>query len=110
MLDVVDRDLSALADAYGVATRYEDADRRDVVVAEDVVIAILAQFDVDATTPESIRRELAAVRARERAATLPPTLVLRTGTEYPLPGPAIIQLEDSTERTVQTTVPADLPL
>jgi 4-alpha-glucanotransferase len=110
MLDVVDLDLSALADAYGVATRYEDADRRDVVVAADVVIAILAQFDVDATTPESIRRELAAVRAREQATTLPPTLVLRTGTEYPLPGPAVIELEDGTERTVQTTVPADLPL
>ncbi len=110
MLGVVDRDLSALADAYGVATRYEDADRREVVVDDDVVVAILAQFDVDAATPGSIRRELVAVRKRRRAATLPPTLVLRTGTDYPLPGPAAIRLEDGTERTVETAVPADLPL
>ncbi|HEX9334341.1 MAG TPA: 4-alpha-glucanotransferase, partial [Pseudonocardiaceae bacterium] len=106
----MDSELSALADAYGVATRYEDADRRETAVADDVVIAVLAQFDVDATDPASIRRELAAVRERQRAATLPPTVVLRTGTTYPLPGPALVRLAEGTERTVEHEVPADLPL
>ncbi len=110
MLGAVDSELSALADAYGVATRYEDADRRETAVADDVVIAVLAQFDVDATDPASIRRELAAVRERQRAATLPPTVVLRTGTTYPLPGPALVRLAEGTERTVEHEVPADLPL
>ncbi len=110
MLSSVDRDLNALADAYGVAIRYEDADHREVVVADDVVVAVLAQFDVDASTPASIRRELAAVRARSGGTALPPTLVLRVGTGYQLSGPAVIRLEDGTERTAQTAVPTDLPL
>jgi 4-alpha-glucanotransferase len=108
--EFVDGDLNALADAYGVATRYEDADHRDIVVDDEVVVAVLAQLDVDAATPGSIRRELAAVRERARGTALPPTLVLREGSGYQLPGPAVIRLEDGTKRSVQAAVPTDLPL
>ena len=40
--ETVHQDLADLADAYGVATRYENSDRREVEVDDDVVIAILA--------------------------------------------------------------------
>jgi len=104
----MDRDLTALADAYGVAVRYEDADRQMVDVADDVVVAVLAQFGVDASTQDAVAAELAAVRARPAA--LPPTIVLRIGTGHPLPGSAVVRLEDGTERAVAGAVPDDLPL
>lgn len=110
MLTPVDQDLAALADAFGVATHYESADQRDVVVEEDVVVAVLAQFDVDASSPGAVRRALAEVTAARAARELPPTLVLREGTAHPLPGPATIHLEDGTRRAAEGTVPGDLPL
>jgi 4-alpha-glucanotransferase len=45
----MDQQLSALADAHGVATWYENADRRRVQVAEDVVRAVLTEMDADAS-------------------------------------------------------------
>ena len=101
-------DLAALADAYGVATRYENAEQREVVVDDEVVIAVLAQFGVDASTPESIERELA--RLREQPEALPPTLVLREGTEHDAGVPAVIELEDGTTREIERVIPGDLPL
>ncbi|HVV08555.1 4-alpha-glucanotransferase [Amycolatopsis sp.] len=106
----VDPDLSALADAYGVATRYENAEQREVVVDTDVVIAILAQFGVDASAAEPVRRELAAIRENRARTRLPPTLVLREGTEHDAGGPAVVHLEDGTRREIARTVPGDLPL
>jgi 4-alpha-glucanotransferase len=44
----MDQQLSALADAHGVATWYENADRRPVRVADDVVRAVLAEMGADA--------------------------------------------------------------
>ncbi|MTD59017.1 4-alpha-glucanotransferase [Amycolatopsis pithecellobii] len=102
-------DLTALADAYGVATRYENAEQREVVVDTDVVVAVLAQFGVDASTPEAIGRELAAVRETRARTALPPTLVLREGTGYET-GPAVVELEDGARRTVEEFLPGDLPL
>ncbi|MDT7728281.1 MAG: 4-alpha-glucanotransferase [Actinomycetota bacterium] len=106
----VDQDLTDLAGAYGVATRYENSDKREVEVDDDVVVAILAQFDVDASGPESIRRELAAVRESRSNAVLPPTVVLREGTRHDIGVPAVVHLEDGTRRDVGSTLPADLPL
>jgi 4-alpha-glucanotransferase len=106
----VDQDLAALADAYGVATRYENADQREVTVDDDVVVAVLAQFDVDATTAEAVRRELDAVRAARARRILPPTLVLREGTAHDVGTDAVVHLEDGSRREVGTRLPADLPL
>ncbi|WP_236795092.1 4-alpha-glucanotransferase [Amycolatopsis sp. GM8] len=102
-------DLTALADAYGVATRYENAEQREVVVDADVVVAVLAQFGVDASTPEAIRRELDAVRETRERTLLPPTLVLREGTGYET-GEAVVHLEDGTQREIERFIPNDLPL
>src|SRR5205807_8272715 len=107
MLVSVDSDLAALAAAYGVATAYENWEQREVAVDADVVVAILAQFDVDASSPEKIREALAAVR-RPRA--LPPTLVLRQGVSRPLDGPATVYLEDGSRVAVDDLIPGDLPL
>ncbi|GAB2991359.1 4-alpha-glucanotransferase [Amycolatopsis acidiphila] len=103
-------DLTALAAVYGVATRYENSEQREVVVDDDVVVAVLAQFGVDASTPEAIRRELAAVRETRERTVLPPTLVLREGTGHDAGGPAVVHLEDGTRREVDRFIPGDLPL
>ncbi len=47
----MDQQLGALARAHGVATWYENADRRRVEVADDVVRAVLAEMGVDEHTP-----------------------------------------------------------
>jgi 4-alpha-glucanotransferase len=47
----MDQQLSALARAHGVATWYENADRRRVEVAEDVVRAVLAEMGADTGPP-----------------------------------------------------------
>lgn len=106
----MDADLAALAHAYGVATRYENAEQREVEVEPDVVASVLAQFGVDASGPDAVRRELAAVRERRAATALPPTLVLREGTEHDAGGPAVLHLEDGTRRETGRMIPADLPL
>jgi 4-alpha-glucanotransferase len=47
----MDQQLSALASAHGVATWYENSDRRRVTVADDVVRAVLDEMDVTPDTP-----------------------------------------------------------
>ncbi|WP_344868242.1 4-alpha-glucanotransferase [Amycolatopsis ultiminotia] len=103
-------ELAELAAAHGVATRYENSDQVEVAVEQDIVVAVLAQLDVDAGTPEAIRRELAAVRRARASAELPPTLVVRAGQERDLGRTATVELEDGTLRDVGTALPADLPL
>ena len=102
--------LRELADAYGIATRYENSDQVWVEVEEDVVVAVLGQFGVDATGDDAIERALVAVREARRSTALPPTIVVREGTGHPLGVPAEIELEDGTRRRVDGEVPPDLPL
>jgi 4-alpha-glucanotransferase len=102
--------LHQLADAYGVATRYENSDQEWVEVADDVVAAVLRQFGVDATTDAAAGAALTAVRAARSPAALPPTIVLREGTTRPLDVDAEIVLEDGTRRRAGGELPADLPL
>jgi 4-alpha-glucanotransferase len=106
----VDPDLVALADACGVATRYENAEQREVEVDADVVVAILAQLGIDAATPAAIRHELATIRETRANAVLPPTLVLRAGTGHAIDGAGVIQLEDGSRLDVDGAIPAGLPL
>ena len=105
----MDADLADLAEAHGVATWYEDWHRKRKEVSTDAVVGVLGLLGVDATTPATISKELAAVRERDRLGRLPGTLVVREGCARELPGPATIVLEDGASRSV-TEVPADLPL
>ena len=83
----IDADLVALAEAHGVATWYEDwhRERRDVAAAS--VIGVLGLLGVDASTPEAVAAELAAVREARRLKRLPGTVVVRSGSAKALPGP-----------------------
>jgi 4-alpha-glucanotransferase len=95
----VDDELAALAEAHGVATRYEDAGQRVVDVDPAVVVAVLGQLDVDASTPEKVRAALAEERP-EKA-----TIVVKEGQTLDLGRPATVRLEDGSE----VQLPAELP-
>lgn len=82
----MDDQLAALADAHGVATWYEDAEQKRADVDPDVVVAVLAQLGVDASTPEAVRAALDAPRPA------PKTVVLREGDRLDEPG--TLTLED----------------
>ncbi|MEV7041929.1 4-alpha-glucanotransferase [Amycolatopsis sp. NPDC051061] len=99
--------LHQLADRYGVATRYENADQVWVEVEDDVVVAVLGQFGVDAGSDDAIAR---ALGARETPGKLPPTIVLKQGATRPLGTNAEIFLEDGGRRVTAGDLPADLPL
>ena len=106
----MDPELAALAAAHGVATSYLDARKTLTDVDADVVVAVLRQLGVAASTPDEVRRELAAARARE--AVLPPTIVVRSGRARALPvgTEGELRLEDGTALQVRDELPAGLPL
>jgi 4-alpha-glucanotransferase len=71
--------LVELARRYGVATEYEDANGRHVVVPEHTLIAVLGGLGVPASTEDE---RIAALRTHDRAhwaRSLPPTIVARAG-------------------------------
>jgi 4-alpha-glucanotransferase len=103
----MDADLVALAEAYGVATWYEDWHRERKDVAPEPVVAVLGLLGVDATSPEAIGRALAS--RRSLAGALPGTVVVRQGSGRALPGPGTITLEDGTSNEV-ADISDDLPL
>ncbi|MFC4067605.1 4-alpha-glucanotransferase [Actinoplanes subglobosus] len=105
----MDADLVALAEAHGVATRYENWQRQDTEVAAEAVIGVLGMLGVDAGTPAAVRASLAEARRRADDDRLPGTIVLRAGTARALPGPAEVTLEDGTVRRLDR-LPDDLPL
>ena len=55
--------LGELADRFGISTQFYDWKGRHTQVGEQTVIAILAEFGVDASTPE--RARAAAQRVRD---------------------------------------------
>jgi 4-alpha-glucanotransferase len=105
----MDADLVALAEAHGVATRYETWQRQETEVAAESVIGVLGMLGVDAGTPEAVRASLAEARRRDSGDRLPGTIVLRAGSGRELPGPAEVTLEDGTVRRLDR-LPTDLPL
>ncbi|WP_091368334.1 4-alpha-glucanotransferase [Actinokineospora alba] len=107
---LADADLRDLADAHGVATWYEDTERRRIDIADDVVVAVLAQLGVDAGTPASVRAELSDARARRDRATVPDTLVLRAGESPTIGAAGVLTTEDGATRPVRDRLPPDLPL
>ncbi|HEY7591608.1 MAG TPA: 4-alpha-glucanotransferase [Actinophytocola sp.] len=106
----MDAELRALAAAHGVATWYEDTERRRIDVADDVVVAVLAQLGVDASTPATVSAQLSDAIAEHGRATVPDPIVVRAG-ETPAVGvPGELHLEDGTTRPVRHELPGDLPL
>ncbi len=105
----MDADLVTLAEAHGVATWYEDWHRERRDVSAESVIGVLSLLGVDASSPEAIDRELAAVRSAKERQLLPGTVVVREGSSRPLREPGTITLEDGTV-TEASEIPADLPL
>jgi 4-alpha-glucanotransferase len=75
--------LVELAGRYRVATQYEDANGRQVVVPDRTLIAVLAALGVAAETEDNCR---AALREHDRASwsrSLPPVIVMRAGIPTP---------------------------
>jgi 4-alpha-glucanotransferase len=106
----MDADLTALAEAHGVATWYEDWHRRRRDVSAESVIGVLGLLGVDATSPESIAGELAAIRTAREQLRLPGTVIVRHGEAQVLAEPGTIVLEDGSRIEAATEIPDDLPL
>lgn len=106
----MDDQLRALAAAHGVATSYEDTEHRRVEVAPDVVVDVLAQLGVDASTPATVRTSLSDALRRHGRITVPDPLVVRAGRTPALGEPGELTLEDGTVRAVSGRLPEDLPL
>ncbi|WP_433721849.1 4-alpha-glucanotransferase [Actinoplanes sp. CA-051413] len=104
----MDADLTALAEAHGVATWYEDWHRERKDVSPESVIGVLGLLGVDATSPASVAAELAEIRTAREQHRLPGTVVVRQGGTQPLTG--TIQLEDGTRVQADGELPRDLPL
>jgi 4-alpha-glucanotransferase len=96
----IDPDLSELAAAHGVATGYNDGDRRPVNVDEEVVVEVLGLLDVDATTPAARAAALAAAREETARGLLPGTIGLRAGTTRALSTPGELTDEGGAAREV----------
>lgn len=114
----MDDKLAALARAHGVATWYRDGERRRVDIEPSVVVAVLAQLGVDASTPQAIRQELAKREEAERRQLLPPTIVLRKSDDR-LMGKGVrwltgrsgeIECEDGRRLSLHDDLAASLPL
>jgi 4-alpha-glucanotransferase len=113
---VIDPLLERLAAAYGVATTYENWQRRQTAIAPETVVEVLRLLDVDASTPAAVRAALA--EAVSRAA--PATVVVTEGDDAHAVPEGILRLEDGRERPTGTaglspreatgpTLPRDLP-
>jgi 4-alpha-glucanotransferase len=101
----VDRELSELAAAHGVATAYRGGDRRPITVDDDVVVRVLGLLDIDASTPDAVRAAVATARAASDR--LPGTIAARTDRPRPLPGPSVLVDEAGGRREI-TEIPAGL--
>lgn len=102
--------LHELAAAHGVATWYLGGDRERVDVDPDVVVRVLAELGVDASSAAAVEDALEQVRARQESRSLPPTLVVHEGDEHDLGVDAVLELEDGGTLDVRGTLPADVPL
>lgn len=99
--------LSRLAAAHGVAMAYEGSNREMVTVDDEIVVAVLARLDVDASSAESIQRELQRVEERR---SLPATIAVKQGSGRHVGAAGRLLLEDGTTLDVDGELPADLPL
>ncbi|MFP7697048.1 4-alpha-glucanotransferase [Trueperella sp. LYQ143] len=75
--------LAALADAYGVATSFWDFDGNYNEVSAQTLVAVFQAMDIDATTDEAIKRELATLADRDWRRVVPRCLVVRNDRQTP---------------------------
>jgi 4-alpha-glucanotransferase len=94
----LDDDLRALAAAHGVATWYEDTERRRVIVADEIVVAVLAELGVRPGDPLPVRPAL------------PDPLVIRQGEGPEIGAPGELTTEDGAVLAARDRLPANLPL
>lgn len=69
-------DLARLANAYGVATSYLDANRRPKAVGEAAIRRALAAMDVRADAPDEVETALAELRGRAHGRLVPAATVV----------------------------------
>src|SRR4051812_46674104 len=108
----MDSRLRTLAEAFGVATSYEDWRRRPVEVAESTVRRVLEGLGVDVEHPEE---ELRRAEHRRQRRLLPPTVVAVEGERVavevrgPDVGKVVVELtlEDGTVRPLEVRHPED---
>src|ERR1700712_705164 len=72
----MDPGLQSLAEAFGVATEYEDWRRRPVSVPEDTVRRVLTGLGVDVDDPD---RAVADAEAHRHGRLVPPTVIVVAG-------------------------------
>lgn len=107
----LDRDaLARLAAAHGVATSYEGSDRTPVTVDDEIVVAVLGQLGVDATSDEAVARELED--AESASGRLLGTIAALHGVARDLGTDVAgtLHLEDGGTVEVRGSLPADVPL
>ena len=73
--------LGELADRFGISTQFYDWKGRHTQVGEQTVIAILAEFGVDASAPDRARAAAQRVRDDHWRRIVQPCVVLRAGQE-----------------------------
>ncbi len=83
-MSIADPDLIRLAEAYRIATDYYDWQGAPMQVGAATLVAVLAAMDVDASSPEAIRRALEEVPLRPWRSMLPPCLTLVRGRSVPV--------------------------
>jgi 4-alpha-glucanotransferase len=99
--------LTAVADRLGVACAYHDWTGNFVTVQRETVVAVLAALGVRADTEEDCAAALSGLDRAYWSRALPPTIVMRSGTEAPFwvhvthgaPADVSVRLEDGTVRT-----------
>jgi 4-alpha-glucanotransferase len=87
---------SAEPDAWGIVTAYEDA--------------FGTWTEVPATTRDALVTAMGGTPADEAPPEVDDVVVLRAGETHEVPGAVRLTLEDGTQRVVDGTLPADLPL
>lgn len=105
----MDPSLQQLADAFGVATEYEDWQRQRVEVSENTVRRVLAGLGVDVDRPEEALRRHELERWRRL---IPPTIVAVEGatTSVEVRGPDLgdpvveLTLENGSQRTLSVSI------
>lgn len=92
--EVIDADLAALADHYGVATAYLDMNGQRHEVPAASVVAVLGALDVDAATPHECRQALLVARRRHWDNVVPESVVVRDDPGSAEPWKAWVHADD----------------